>query len=61
MLTKFFSIKDIGETSFALGIKYYKDRSHCVLGLSHEAYNNRAFEIFDMHTYKLGDSSFTKR
>lgn len=37
MLTKFFDMKDLGETSFMLGIEIHRDRSRGVLGLSQRA------------------------
>ena len=37
-LNKNFSMKDIGEATYVLGIKIYKDRSRCLLGLSQRMY-----------------------
>ena len=33
-LTRNFEMKDLGEVSFVIGIEIYRDRSHCILGLS---------------------------
>jgi hypothetical protein len=37
-LRKSFSIKDLGEVSYILGIKIYKDRSNRLIRLSQDAY-----------------------
>jgi hypothetical protein len=37
-LRKSFSIKDLGEVSYILGIKIYKDRSNRLIRLSQNAY-----------------------
>ena len=33
-LNKNFSMKDLGEAAYILGIKIYRDRSRCLIGLS---------------------------
>lgn len=47
MLTKFFDMKDLGDTSFMLGIEIHIDRSHGVLSLSQRAYIDRVLERFN--------------
>ncbi|CAL8994905.1 unnamed protein product, partial [Prunus brigantina] len=37
-LTKSFSMKDLGEASYILGIKIYRDRSRRIIGLSQSLY-----------------------
>ena len=37
-LNKNFSIKDLGEASYILSIKIYRDRSRCLIGLSQSTY-----------------------
>ncbi|XP_031120337.1 secreted RxLR effector protein 161-like [Ipomoea triloba] len=38
----------MGEASYVIGIKIYRDRSQCILGLSHETYINKVLERFRM-------------
>ena len=40
-LLKYFDMKDMGETSYIIGIKIERDRSRRTLGLSQEAYINK--------------------
>ena len=47
-LSKNFDMKDMGETSYVIGIKSHIDRSRGILGLSQETYINKVFEIFRM-------------
>ena len=37
-LNKNFSIKDLGEAAYILGIKIYRERSRCLIGLSKITY-----------------------
>ena len=55
MLMRSFDIKNLGETSFVLGIEIHRDRSRHTLGLSQKAYINRVLERFNMQNCKLGD------
>lgn len=41
-------MKDMGEASYAIGIKIHRDRTHCILGLSQETYINKVLEGFGM-------------
>ena len=47
-LSKSFDIKDIGEASYVIGIKIYRDRPRGILGLSQETYINKVLERFYM-------------
>ena len=47
-LSQNFDMKDMGEASYVIDIKIYRDRSHHVLGLSQEAYINKILERFRM-------------
>ena len=49
MLCNHFGMKDLGETSFVLGIKIVQDRTNHVLQLSQRAYIDRILKSFDMH------------
>ena len=41
LLRKSFSMKDLGEAAYILGIKIYRDRSKRLIGLSQDAYMTR--------------------
>ena len=43
-LNKNFSIKDLGEATYVLGIKIYRDRSRRLIGLSESTYLGKSFE-----------------
>ena len=47
-LSKKFDMKDMGETSYVIGIKIHRDRFQGILGLSWETYINKALERFRM-------------
>ena len=47
-LGKCFSMKDLGEAAYILGIKIYRDRAHRILGLSQSAYVNKVLSRFSM-------------
>lgn len=44
-LTKNFDMKDMGETSYVIGIKIHMDRSREILGLSQKAYINKTLKM----------------
>jgi hypothetical protein len=48
-LSSNFDMKDLGETSFILGIKIHRDRRKWVLGLSQKAYLEKVLKKFSMH------------
>ena len=53
-LSKNFSMKDLGETTYILGIKIYRDRSKRFLGLSQSTYIKKMLKGFSMDQSKRG-------
>ncbi|WVZ70731.1 hypothetical protein U9M48_019374 [Paspalum notatum var. saurae] len=53
-LRKSFSMKDLGETAYILGIKIYRDRSKRLIGLSQSTYIDKVLKRFNMHDSKNG-------
>ena len=53
-LAKNFSMKDLGEATYILGIKIYKDRSKRLLGLSQSTYIDKMLKRFSMEQSKRG-------
>ena len=53
-------MKDMGEASYAIGIKIDRDRSQKILGLSQETYINKILERFRMKDYSLGVAPIVK-
>ncbi len=49
-----FSMKDLGEASYVLGIKIYRDRSRRLIGLSQSTYLDKILKKFKMDTSKKG-------
>ena len=45
-------MKDLGETSFVLGIQIYRDRPRDILGLSQKAYIEKILERYGMQDCK---------
>ena len=43
-MNKSFSMKDLGKVAYILGIKIYRDRSRCLIGLSQSTYLDKVFE-----------------
>jgi hypothetical protein len=48
-LSSKFDMKDLGETSFILGIEIHRDRNKGVLGLSQKAYMEKMLKKYSMH------------
>jgi hypothetical protein len=48
-LSSNFDMKDLGETSFVLGIEIHRDRRKGILGLSQKAYLEKVLKKFSMH------------
>ena len=51
-LNKNFSMKDLGEAAYVLGIKIYRDRSRCLIGLSQSTYLDNVLKKFKMDQAK---------
>ncbi|KAI3739195.1 hypothetical protein L2E82_29594 [Cichorium intybus] len=49
-----FSMKDLGEAAYVLGIKIYRDRSKRLIGLSQSAYIDKILKRFKMQDSKRG-------
>ena len=58
-LSKNFSMKDLGEATYILGIKIYRDRSKRFLGLSQSTYIDKMLKRFSMDQSKRGYISIT--
>jgi hypothetical protein len=50
-----FSMKDMGEAQYVLGIKIYRDRSRKLIGLSQKVYIDKILERFHMESSKKGN------
>jgi hypothetical protein len=53
-LRKSFSMKNLGEAAYILGIKIYRDMSKRLIGLSQDAYINKILNWFNMQDSKKG-------
>ena len=53
-LGKCFSMKDLGEAQYILGIKIYRDRSKRMIGLSQSTYIDKVLARFNMEGDKRG-------
>jgi hypothetical protein len=51
---KIFSIKDLGEATYILGIRIYRDRSKRIIGLSQDTYIDKVVKRFNMEQSKKG-------
>ena len=51
-LRKSFSMKDLGEATYILGIKIYRDRSKRLIGLSQDTYIDKVLKKFNMQDSK---------
>src|ERR1044072_8841755 len=49
-----FSMKDLGEATYVLGIRIYRDRSKRLLGLSQSTYIDKVLKRFNMQDSKKG-------
>ena len=49
MLSIHFDMKDLGETSYVLGIKILRDRANGVLKLSQRIYIKKILKMFNIH------------
>ena len=53
-LNKCFSMKDLGEAAYILGIKIYRDRSRCLIGLPQSTCLDKILKKFNMDQSKKG-------
>ncbi|KAK8631622.1 hypothetical protein V6N13_028405 [Hibiscus sabdariffa] len=53
-LSSCFSMKDLGEAAYILGVKIYRDRSRQLLGLSQSTYIDKVLKRFNMEASKKG-------
>ena len=53
-LNKCFSMKDLGEAAYILGIKIYRDRSRRLIGLSQSTYLDKILKKYNMDQPKKG-------
>ncbi|KAK8597134.1 hypothetical protein V6N12_065610 [Hibiscus sabdariffa] len=53
-LSSCFSMKDLGEAAYILGVKIYRDRSRRLLGLSQSTYIDKVLKRFSMEASKKG-------
>ena len=53
-LSKKFSMKDLGEATYILGIRIYRDRSKRLLGLTQSTYIDKMLKRFSMDQSKRG-------
>ncbi|GJY83065.1 putative RNA-directed DNA polymerase [Tanacetum coccineum] len=60
-LEKCFSVKDLGEAAFILGIKIYRDRSKRLIGLSQNAYMDKILKRYKMDNSKRGHIPMQER
>src|SRR5207237_8717165 len=49
-----FSMKDLSEAAYILGIKIYRDRSRALIGLSRSTYIDKVLNRFSMQNSKKG-------
>ena len=54
LLNNNFSMKDLGEATYILGIKIYGDRSKRLIGLSQDTYIDKVLKRFNMEQSKKG-------
>ena len=59
-LSKNFYMKDMGETSYVIGIKIHRERSRSISGLSQETYINKVLERFNMKNCSLSVAPILK-
>ncbi|GJX80665.1 retrotransposon protein, putative, ty1-copia subclass [Tanacetum coccineum] len=60
-LGRFFAMKDLGETTFILGIRIYRDRSKRLIGLSQSAYMDKILKRYRMDNSKRGHIPMQER
>jgi Reverse transcriptase (RNA-dependent DNA polymerase) len=59
-LFKHFDMKDLGETSYVLGLKIHRDRNKSILELSQQAYIDKILKRYGMKNYKSENTHVAK-
>jgi Reverse transcriptase (RNA-dependent DNA polymerase) len=59
-LFKHFDMKDLGETSYVLGLKIHRDRNKSILELSQQAYIDKILKRYGMKNYKSENTPVAK-
>ena len=59
-LSNKFDMKDLGNSSFVLGIQIYRDRSRDILGLSQKSYIDKVLSRFGISNCAPGDTPVAK-
>ncbi|PRQ52001.1 putative RNA-directed DNA polymerase [Rosa chinensis] len=59
-LSSNFDMKDLGETSYVLGIEITRDRTKHLLGLSQQNYISKILKRFEMHNCSPGQVPMSK-
>jgi Reverse transcriptase (RNA-dependent DNA polymerase) len=59
-LFKHFDMKNLGETSYVLGLKIHRDRNKGTLGHSQQAYIDKILKRYGMENCKLGNTPIAK-
>ena len=60
LLFSHFDMKDLGETSYVLGIQVLHDRPSDIMRLSQETYIERILKMFNMQPYSYGKTLIVK-
>jgi Reverse transcriptase (RNA-dependent DNA polymerase) len=56
----FFEMKDLGESSYVLGLKIHRDCSRSILGFSQQVYIDKVLKRYDMEQCKPEDTPMVK-
>ena len=59
-LSKTFSMKDLGDATYILGIRIYRDRSNRIIGLPQKLYIEKMLKRFSIKNSKRGFLPFTQ-
>jgi hypothetical protein len=59
-LKKIFSMKDLGDVVYILGIKIYDNRFRRLIGLSQGVYVDKVLKIFNMKDFKKRNISISR-
>ncbi|GKC26685.1 hypothetical protein Tco_1033979 [Tanacetum coccineum] len=54
-LGRCFAMKDLGDATYILGIKIYRDRTKHLIGLSQDTYLDKILKRFRMENFKKGN------